>query len=93
MNLISFIGNVGNVASIMIGVCAQFPIGQQAMMGLNLRNNMPRSEEQPDFVGYCLCNCPIYAGDPKPIYTCNEYPCYPQDGDLEEGDDEIRILS
>ena len=48
---------------------------------------MLRSEEQPDFVGYCVCNCPIYAGDPKPIYTCEEYPCYPRDGDLEEGED------
>ena len=49
---------------------------------------MPRSEEQPDFVGYCVCNCPIYEKDGKRQYTCDEAPCWPRDGDLEEGEDE-----
>ena len=46
------------------------------------------SEDQPDFVGYCQCNCPIYRVGEKVVYTCDEAPCYPRDGDLEEKEDE-----
>ena len=54
---------------------------------------MLRSEEQPDFVGYCVCNCPIYRVGEQTQYTCDEYPCYPRDSELEEeGEDEKRLL-
>ena len=54
---------------------------------LGERNKMPRSEDQPHEISKCLCNEPIYAGDPLPRYTCDEAPCYPMDGEMEEDDD------
>ena len=47
---------------------------------------MPLSEDQPDFIGYCVCNSPIYRYGEQTQYTCDEYPCYPRD--IEEGEDE-----
>jgi len=46
-----------------------------------------QSENQPYEIGRCICNCPIYRVGEEIVYTCEEYPCYPQDGELEEKDE------
>ena len=47
---------------------------------------MPQTEESLNrfIIAKCQCNCNIWRVGEEVVYTCEEYPCWPMDGDLEE---------